>query len=215
MHGAAELVQHPGGYIATQTQDPLTFLRCHPPSRKRSKGGCPGKSCPPSPRPGNRSRRRAADCVCWPMRTGSHSAGTRTPPARQLQQVLPARLLGRESSFQLDEVSGVVLLHAPNHNILWLLESTKYPIDTNSPVQCECPTFFGPFQVGEWDVEVDRKFDIECNMGSGGEKRDRGRDKDRDKVYKDFRQGDNVWSASYHPYNYTSPRRLPSQTPEK
>ena len=40
-HGAAELVQPgPGGYIATQTQDPLqlqragpAFLRCHPPSR--------------------------------------------------------------------------------------------------------------------------------------------------------------------------------------
>ena len=55
-----------------------------PPGTTTSRAcGCPGKSCPPSPRPGNRSRRRAADCVCWPMRTGSHSAGHTNPSGQR------------------------------------------------------------------------------------------------------------------------------------
>ena len=79
-HGAAEVQPGPGGYIATQTQDPLqlqragpAFLRfTHQAARNHNVKGLrvSWKIVPAVPRPGNRSRRRAADCVCWPMRTG-------------------------------------------------------------------------------------------------------------------------------------------------
>jgi hypothetical protein len=54
--------------------------------------------------------------------------------------------------------------------------------------RCTCPTFFGPYQVGQDGVT--------CYLGSGNP---------ANGTYDSYSPGDHVWSAAYLPYQYVTP----------
>ena len=78
--------------------------------------------------PANRRRRRPAGSVCWSMPTGPHTAGIRSRRASAASAGTHGRPARSRIELPTRQGLGVILLHASHHNMLCLLESTKYPI---------------------------------------------------------------------------------------
>ena len=96
-------------------------------TRCAAAGACPGKSCPPSPKPDNRIAHTAAG----PRRLGRalrpSTAGThKTLWPAQLHQILATRLLSGKTPLKLLQRPRVVL-HSPACYMLGSRESSAYP----------------------------------------------------------------------------------------
>ena len=94
-------------------------------TRCAAAGACPGKSCPPSPKPDNRIAHTAAGPAGWAEL--SALAGThKTLWPAQLHQILATRLLSGKTPLKLLQRPRVVL-HSPACYMLGSRESSAYP----------------------------------------------------------------------------------------